>query len=130
MITISLLRKGSRGISATIENAQHHAQPCLPIIQRLESIIHFVGLTRDFEWVQGNNIHIITNWCGDSICFRPYRNDKTKHWGIDVNAKISRSTEMRLMTLMTSSSLDRFEHFLKSFVTKKPKNDYGTSGNE
>jgi len=128
MIEVKLLRKGSRGLSATIENAHHHAQPTLPIIQRLNSIINRFGLTKDFTWEQGNNIHIITNWNKDKICFRPYLN-KESHWGIDVNAKLSRSSEMRLMTLMTTDSVDRFESFLSNFLNKQLPNVYGNNEN-
>lgn len=79
-------------------------------------------------WEQGNNIHIITNWNGDSICFRPYLNENGQ-WGIQVNAKISRSNEMRLMTLRSNGSIDRFEGFLKSFTNKKYENIYGNNEN-
>lgn len=129
MIEVKLLRKGSRGLSATIENAKHHAQPCLSIISKIETILYRVGQIRDFTWEQGNNIHIITNWNEDKICFRPYI-DSQGRWGIDVNAKLSRSNEMRLMTLMaTGSSVDQFESFFKGFVTRRLINTYGHNEN-
>lgn len=128
MIEVKLLRKGSRGITATIENANHHAQSCLPIIQKLNSMINRMGLQKSFTWEQGNNIHIITNWNGDRICFRPYLN-KDSQWGIDVNAKLSRSSEMRLMTLISTESVDRFEGFLSNFLNREFTNVYGSNEN-
>lgn len=124
-ISVKLLRKGSRGIEATLENAEHHAKSCLSIIKAVRNML--VNLPYTFTWEQGNNIHIITSEDGRKISFRPYYNDGV--WGIDVLSKISRSTEVRLMTLFESNyDVVRLESFLRMFF-KCPRNKYGKLAN-
>lgn len=121
VLTIKMLRKGSRGITATLENADHHAKPCFKIIKETEKMLN--KLPFSFTWEQGHNIHILVAQDGRKIAFRPYYLEG--RWGIDVLSKHSRSSEMRLMTLFDHDhDVVRLENFLRMFF-KCPPNRYG-----
>lgn len=121
-VKISLLRKGSRGISATYENANHHAQSTVHLIKILETAITAYGNDYDFKWDQGNNIHLITRSDGSQLALRPFSNHH--EWGIDVLAKFSRSQEMRLCSITNTHEANIFLLFLGEFLCYL-ENNYG-----
>ena len=117
-----MLRKGSRGMVGTLENAHHHAKDCLPLIDLIGAIILGVGKDFDFIWMQGNNIHILEREDGAQIAFRPYKNGDD--WGIDVLAKFSRTQEMRLFSILDIDECLNLGTFLYNFFNDY-KNTYG-----
>ncbi len=110
-----LLRTSSKGIEGTLANAEHHAQGAIPLVHSMVSIIDSLGKDYDFEWQQGNNVHVITRNDGSRLTFRPFINSE-RNWGIDVLCKFSRSDEIRLFAVTQISECFFFGSFLTEFL--------------
>jgi len=97
---IRLIRKGSKGLDGTYQNANHHAQPTLPLID-----VFVRGIKEELDevvkiWHQGHNIHVLESKDGRKIALRPFRN-REGDWGIEMLVKISRSQEFPLFQILT-----------------------------
>lgn len=125
-VTIKQLRKISRGIVGTYENANHHAKPCVPLIKILEATITQMGTTYDFSWEQGNNVHIIEREDGQKIVLRPFVNGE-RIWGIDVLSRFSRRDEIPLFSITEISEASFFGIYLELFLLRGMAiNTYGS----
>jgi hypothetical protein len=122
------IRKGSKGLQGTYDNANHHAPKLVPLIEILESMIKYHGRMGYIEiWEQGHNIHIITRADGFRLYFRPCR---TKVEGevdaIMVGYKHSREVEIPLFCLDSTESTYQFGASLCRMFNL-PENYYGVS---
>lgn len=108
---ITKIRKGSRGMAATLENAEHHAQALTPFIKILKNMIKRIGFA---EWKQGHNIHIVVCENGDNqIQFTPYWcAEKKSYIGIRISLYESRSNRIPLIDFIDKKQTPQVEIFL------------------
>lgn len=100
MTLVKKLRKTSSGIQGTFANADHHAKRLLPLVKQLGAAAKDWGFA---EWKQGHNVHIFTSDDGRSFVMRPWRDETNEYAGIQVFARISRSTEIPLFVINAPS---------------------------
>lgn len=98
--SISLLRKGGKGIKGTVANAEHHAEYILPFIEAMRGAVMHLGFK---EWKQGSNVHEFITHHGARYTLRPIcqEEDSTKpfYCGIRLSLRLSRSEEHRLLEI-------------------------------
>lgn len=125
-ITIKKLRTSSAGLEGTYKNADHHAKPAIPLIDSLVNIINGLGKEHDFEWKQGNNVHILTAPDGRAITMRPFISADGE-WGIDVLVRVSNKIEVRLFAITQLCECMMFGLILDDFFyTTTNLNTYGS----
>lgn len=95
------LRSNSQGISGTYANIQHHAKVFQELVPYLEANIKLLPYKL---WKQGNNVHLLITEDDRTLVFRPVKNEEGIYCGISVAARFSRSTEMRLFTLLADKN--------------------------
>ena len=122
MLYISMLRKGSSGLTGTYENANHHAKPVIPLVDSLVQIIKAHGVKSDVTWLQGRNIHVLTRHNGDQLCLRPFYTNKV--WGIEVLLKVSRKQEIPILQIFNQQDVAVFSLFFDKFLSLE-NNGYG-----
>lgn len=99
---IKLLRKGSRGIEGTYENADHHAKKILPIIEAMEGALKHLGFK---EIKHGHNVHELVTETDQRYTLRPvYRTiegteDGRDYFGVRLSLRLSRSEEIHLLDI-------------------------------
>ena len=115
---VSVLRKGSKGLQGTYDNANHHAKPAIQIVDRLVRIV--TKQSKYIEtWRQGHNIHIVTLPDGRSLEFRPFRKEifpDAVTWGVEVLVHVSRKQRIPLLQLFNDEQVDLFEEKLVCFA--------------
>lgn len=92
---IVLIRKDSKGIEGTRENAKHHAEKIFAFIERLEPAVGLLGFNL---WAQGHNVHEFRTTEGTRYTLRPFINDG-QYVGIRLSLRASRSLEFRLIDI-------------------------------
>jgi hypothetical protein len=121
-----LIRKGSLGIAGTLKNAEHHAQPAIPLVKAMIDEIH--DLTDLIKvWHQGHNIHVIESHDGRKIAFRPYR-DVEGEWGIEILIKMSRQLEYPLFQIKCLRDVFTASSMIQNIFSVK-QNKYLRMGN-
>lgn len=116
---VTLLRKGSRGITGTYENIDHHAKTARPIVEIMEKTIPGLGYK---EWSQGNNIHKLVSSNGNVITCRPLLVDGK--YGIRFAREVSRSNEIFLYDLLELSDVPECLTLLKALNRTRFDNKY------
>jgi 5-methylthioribose kinase len=124
---VELLRKDSRGIVATYENAKHHAQPCLPLIEALEERVKKMGFKL---WKQGSNIHVFETEDGRRFDFIPLYEEAIGYYGIEFRLRKSRSEAERLAQLTSVDDVDDFVTMVKMLSRPLAVNERGRFAHE
>lgn len=105
---VSLIRKDSKGIKGTVENAEHHAKYILPFIEAMRGAVVHLGFE---EWLQGHNVHEFRTKHGARYTLRPIVQevDPTKPYycGIRLSLRLSRSEEHRLLEIVSVADVPR-----------------------
>ena len=96
------LRKGSKGLTGTIANANHHAQAILPIIPQLVAMAPTWGFA---IWKQGANVHEFTARDDRRFTLRAFTRNG-EYVGIRLSARLSRSNEFHLMDAETQDEIN------------------------
>lgn len=111
--SITVIRKGSKGLDGTIENANHHAQPALPLVELMSKIIPSLGFR---EWKQGHNVHVLETADGRQYAFRPlvYTSGQSNSWGLRMLLRYSRTVEIPLMDIKTTEDVLNVCSFLRA----------------
>lgn len=108
MTKVSLIRKDSKGIKGTVDNADHHAKYILPFIEAMRGAVLHLGFT---EWRQGHNVHQFFTSHGSVYSLRPIvqTDDPTKPYycGIRLSVRMSRSEEIRLLEIDSVADVPR-----------------------
>ena len=116
---VELLRKDSGGIAATFNNADHHAQNCIPLIKALQKEIPKL----DFEkWVQGNSVHMLVTKDGRKFDLVGYVVNNV-YQGIELRLRLSRSNAVRLAVITSLKQIPSFVQTLKSLAVDMPDNE-------
>lgn len=89
---ITLMRKDSKGLDGSIENAVHHAPIILPFIYELKDVVGKIGFKK---WIQGNNVHEFVTDDDRRFTLRAYVRDG-EYKGIRLSLRLSRTEEVRL----------------------------------
>lgn len=112
---IKPVRKGSLMIEGTYRNADHHAQPCTPMIQFLEVAFKTV-LKDDIKlWRQGHNVHFLESVHHDRVLmFRPFHTKD--EWGIEVSLSMSRTLSVPLFNITDVIELPDTVNFISMFL--------------
>lgn len=131
-IKVTKLRTSSLGLDGTYKNAEHHAKDAIPLIKNISQTIINLGESYDFEWKQGNNVHILITKDDRKVTFRPFVSEN-REWGIDVLIKVSNQIEVRLFAItqlcdcmLLGLFLDKFFHdtnFTNTYGSKEHRNN-------
>lgn len=112
MTKVEFIRKDSFGIAGTYQNAEHHAQELIPLIQVLEKDVMSVGFVK---WRQGHNVHEFVNHEGTKYTLRGFKKDG-EYFGIRLALRISRSVEIRLMEITSIKECAKLIAFMKKLA--------------
>lgn len=113
---IKPVRKGSLMIKGTYRNADHHAKPCLPMIEFLETAFKTVLIDDIKVWRQGHNVHFLESKHHDRVLmFRPFHRED--EWGIEVSLSVSRSVSFPLFNITDVVELPDAIIFISFFLT-------------
>jgi hypothetical protein len=108
MTKVSLIRKDSKGIKGTVDNADHHAKYILPFIEAMRGAVLHIGFK---EWKQGHNVHEFHTHHGMRYTLRPIVQDddptKPHYCGIRLSVRMSRSEEIRLLEIDSVADVPR-----------------------
>lgn len=115
---VRLLRKDSKGIIGTYENANHHAQLLLPFINELKRTIMKLGFK---EWIQGHNVHEFITTDGRKFTLRGIvaknEDDVDEYVGIRLSSRVSRSLEIRLFDANCETSIKILKNMMEYLAT-------------
>ncbi|BDD79700.1 hypothetical protein [Burkholderia phage FLC9] len=126
---VGLIRKDSRGITGTYENADHHAEYIRPFIEAMEGAVKHLGFA---SWRQGHNVHEFHCTDGRKFTLRPIVQDKDKsrpyYCGIRLSLRESRSVEHWLVDITEVSEVPNLLTMMR--LLAKPKQGRLNTGAE
>lgn len=100
---VKLLRKDSKGVEGSYDNADHHAKPILPFIDAMKDKVHQLGFA---EWRQGNSVHEFRTLDDVRYTLRAFCRDG-EYVGVRLSLRISRSAEYRLIDIESVDEVPR-----------------------
>lgn len=118
---IRFMRKNSLGLEGTYQNAEHHAQDLIGMIDYLKDRIERVGFK---EWVQGHNVHEFKTYDERRFTLRGFKKDG-EYVGIRLSARLSRSEEFRIMDVTTTKECVKMLALMEK-MAEDPKGDLGS----
>ena len=118
-----LLRSDSKGLTGTLENAEHHAIKCKKLIDAL------VPLTSTFKfktWKQGHNVHIFVTEDDRRYDIVPYLGDdgdgNIDYIGLELRVRQSRSVAIPLLHITNLHQVPAFVGTLKLLARSSTPN--------
>lgn len=111
---IEIGRKDSCGLKGTYDNAHHHANNLIPLIDKVSKLIPSMGFA---VWTQFNNVHVLTTKEGTKYCLRPLR-FADHDYAVRLCIKLSRSNEIRLFDF-NADEIDRLLDVLYGLAEEK-----------
>lgn len=118
---VQLLRRDSRGIQGTYDNADHHAKKCIPLIASIEKRIGEAGFA---VHRQGHNVHVFETSDGRKFDMIPFH-DGTDYVGIEVRIRKSRSKAERLTVITKVLEVPSLIVMLRMLAKPLPDNYRG-----
>jgi len=118
---VKLLRKDSKGIEGSYDNADHHAKAILPFIDAMKDKMTALGFTL---WKTGNNVHEFHTADGNRYTLRAFRRDG-EYVGVRLALRISRSAEYRLIDIDTVDEVPRLLDAMSLMARPNTGNETG-----
>ena len=122
----TMLRRGSRGIRGTLQNAQHHAPKLTPMVKSLYRDRDTYGFT---EWGEAHNVHKAWTEDGRTFSFRPIVGDNGEGYiGLRLYLEKSRTDRTIIASCFYDCrnhvSIDLFKVILRACAEKPTGTNY------
>lgn len=118
---ITLIRKDSKGLDGTYENAHHHAEAILPFIDRLKEPVKTLGFKL---WRRGHNVHEFVTVEDIRYTLRAFTKDG-EYVGVRLALRVSRSHEVRLIDITNPDDCWRLLDVMRMLASPAKGNDTG-----